>query len=129
MITYEVKVSDNGTRKWHLNGKRHREDGPAVEYADGDKAWYLNDQLHREDGPAIEHSNGDKEWCLNEKYHREDGPAVEYADGDKEWWINGNELTKDEFNSRNQNYITIEGKTAQLSPETVSQLKKLLDSQ
>jgi len=25
-----------------LNGKYHREDGPALEYADGYKAWYLN---------------------------------------------------------------------------------------
>jgi hypothetical protein len=25
---------------------------------DGDKIWYLNDLLHREDGPAVEHANG-----------------------------------------------------------------------
>ena len=37
-----------------LNGKLHREDGPAIEDSDGDKYWYLNDKLHREDGPAIE---------------------------------------------------------------------------
>lgn len=35
-------------------GERHREDGPAVEYADGSKYWYQNGELHREDGPAIE---------------------------------------------------------------------------
>ena len=27
---------------WFKNGEYHREDGPAVEYADGDKWWYLN---------------------------------------------------------------------------------------
>lgn len=63
--TYEVKVFNNGTKLWSLNGKLHREDGPAVEYSDGYKAWYLNDQLHREDGPAVEYSNGFKFWHLN----------------------------------------------------------------
>ena len=42
MIEYTVKVYDNGSKWWHLNGKRHREDGPAVEWADGDKFWFLN---------------------------------------------------------------------------------------
>jgi hypothetical protein len=104
MITYEVRVYASGYKEWYLNGQLHREDGPAIEYADGDKAWWFNDQRHREDGPA-----------------------VEGADGYKAWYLNGKKLTEDEFNSRNQNYITIEGKTAKLSPETVSQLKKLLD--
>ena len=40
--TYEVIVYNDGSKFWYLNGKRHREDGPAVEYADGDKFWYLN---------------------------------------------------------------------------------------
>ena len=41
MIEYIVKV-DNGTRCWYLNGKRHREDGPAVECTDGTRWWFLN---------------------------------------------------------------------------------------
>jgi hypothetical protein len=36
------KVDNNGTKRWYLNGKLHREDGPAIEYADGNKGWYLN---------------------------------------------------------------------------------------
>jgi hypothetical protein len=35
---------NNGVKIWHLNGKRHREDGPAIEYVDGKKVWYLNDK-------------------------------------------------------------------------------------
>ena len=27
-----------------MNGKYHREDGPAIEWADGYKFWYLNDE-------------------------------------------------------------------------------------
>jgi hypothetical protein len=28
---------------WCINDKRHREDGPAVIFADGTHYWYLND--------------------------------------------------------------------------------------
>ena len=84
----ECKVNKYGTREWLLNGKRHREDGPAIERASGYKEWWLNDKLHREDGPAVERSNGTKSWFLNNKLHREDGPAFECADGYKEWYLN-----------------------------------------
>jgi len=59
---------------------------------DGNKRWYLNGKIHREDGPAIEYANGTKEWYLNDKRHREDGPAVERADGSKFWYLNGKEI-------------------------------------
>jgi len=42
MIEYTVKVYPNGNKSWYLNGKLHREDGPAIEYADGNKFWFLN---------------------------------------------------------------------------------------
>jgi hypothetical protein len=69
-------------------------------YANGSKVWYLNGKHHREDGPAIEHTNGSKKWFLNGKYHREDGPAIEWADGDKEWFRNGKQLTEEQFNKK-----------------------------
>lgn len=77
MIEYTVKVFENGNKEWHLNGKLHREDGPAVEYSNGDKYWYINGKLHREDGPAVEYSNGSK--C---------------------WYLNGEKLTEKEFNAQ-----------------------------
>ena len=43
--TYEVRVYDNSDEQWYLNGKRHRENGPAVLRQSGYKAWYLNDEL------------------------------------------------------------------------------------
>ncbi len=58
----------------------------------GTKRWYLNDRLHREDGPAIERDNGDKSWWLNGKRHRENGPAIEWAGGYKEWFILGKRI-------------------------------------
>jgi len=59
--------------------------------------YRLNGKLHREDGPAVEYVDGSKEWWFNGKLHREDGPAVEYVDGSKEWWFNGKQFTKWEF--------------------------------
>jgi len=73
MKTYIVYVDDDGTKRWFLNDKLHREDGPAVEYTDG-RNWYLNGKLHRVDGPAMECYNGSKYWFLN---------GVEYTES--EW--------------------------------------------
>ena len=63
----EMKVDSDETKRWFLNGKLHREDGPAVEWPNGTKFWYLNNKWHREDGPAVERSNGTKRWFLNNK--------------------------------------------------------------
>jgi len=71
---YTVKVYNSGDKEWYLNGKRHREDGPAIEYASGNKHWYLNGELHRKDGPAVEYADGEKAWYLNGKKYTE----VEY---------------------------------------------------
>jgi hypothetical protein len=61
------------------------------------KVWKLpNGNLHREDGPAVEYSNGDKFWYINGKWHRENGPAIEYYNGGKEWWINDIRYTEQE---------------------------------
>ena len=42
--TYELDelIVNDGNQFWFLNGKRHREDGPAIEYKEGDKYWFLN---------------------------------------------------------------------------------------
>jgi hypothetical protein len=67
---YTVKVYDDGTKEWYLNGKLHREDGPAGEYADGSKWWYLNGVYHTEaeflkkTSPAKEYTVADLEKLL-----------------------------------------------------------------
>jgi hypothetical protein len=36
-----------------------------AEYSSGEKVWRLpNRNIHREDGPAVEYTNGDVEWRL-----------------------------------------------------------------
>ena len=96
----EVLENSNGCKEWRVNGKLHREDGPAM-----GNAWYINGKLHREDGPAVVSYDVDEldedddtfamftsrreEWYINGKLHREDGPAVESEDEFKAWYNNG----------------------------------------
>jgi hypothetical protein len=64
-----ICISDKyGNVKWSLNGKLHREDGPAVECSNGNKLWYINGKLHREDGSAVEYADGYKEWHYQGKH-------------------------------------------------------------
>ena len=114
MKTYKVDVYDDDAKYWYLNGNRHREDGPAIEHADGSKSWYLNDKLHREDGPAIECAAGYTAWYLNGKRHREDGPASEWADGSKYWYLNGEQLSEAEFNASTKQKPSCEGKVVEV---------------
>ena len=98
-LKYRIEVDRAGTRRYYdATEQLHRENGPAVEYVNGNKEWWQNDQLHRTDGPAVEWTDGVKFWYQHGQRHRVDGPAVEYASGSKEWWINGEEMTEAEFN-------------------------------
>ena len=110
MIAYKVEVDTDGTKLWYLNGKLHREDGPAIERADGSKHWCLKGKLHREDGAAVEYADGTKCWHLKGKFHREDGPAIEAADGNKWWYLNGKELT--EYEHKRKIMLTFDLKCA-----------------
>lgn len=52
----------------HLNrwwGEGIDETGAGIIYGTNSKSWYKNRKLHREDGPAMEFTNGDKFWYLN----------------------------------------------------------------
>ena len=36
----------------------------------GNKSWWIKfNKLHREDGPAVEYADGDKAWCLHGKHY------------------------------------------------------------
>ena len=106
MKKYTVEINAYGTKVWrNEKGQKHREDGPAVEYADGGKDWHLNDIQYTEQEFLIKMRkvtvtvHGDKIWH-NEKgqFHREDGPAIELVNGAKHWYLNGKEYTELEFN-------------------------------
>ena len=100
MITYTVEVYSAGDKYWYLDGKLHREDGPAIENSNGDKAWCLGGKRHRDGGPASVYRDGCKEWYQKGKLHREDGPAIEYSNGKKAWYLEGKKLTEQQFKER-----------------------------
>lgn len=77
-IVYEVTV-DNLCTQWRLKELLHREDGPAVSYANGTNHWYLNGLAHREDGPAVERTNGAYDWYLNGKNYTQAEFKIEIA--------------------------------------------------
>jgi hypothetical protein len=79
----------DGGREWWIDNKRHRTDGPACEWINGSKSWYAGGERHRTDGPACEWADGSREWWADGKRHRTDGPAYEYVDGSKAWWVDG----------------------------------------
>lgn len=102
----EVFISD----KWgedfpHLTNKEkilHCEDSPAL-VKRGVSCWYIDGKLHREDGPATEIKiRGDrnqtrikKEWYTHGVRHRVDGPAVE--NGFVYFYINGFSVPSEKF--------------------------------
>jgi len=109
MNTTSIYIDKFGT-KIYYNPKcqAHREDGPAIECANGDKHWYKEGKKHREGGPAIDYADGDKVWYKEGLLHRLDGPAIEWVEGDKSWYILEKSLKEKEFNSwmnRIQRYI------------------------
>ncbi len=48
---FEVEFCD-------IEGKLSRIEGPAVVWNDGSKYWCQNGEYHREDGPAVEYADG-----------------------------------------------------------------------
>jgi hypothetical protein len=61
--TQTVHEDQGGWSEWlDDNGKRHRANGPAVEYPNGMKMYYCHGLLHRDGGPAIECPDGSVQW-------------------------------------------------------------------
>ena len=89
LLTGEIVKNDYGTFYFIEPGNWIDSDG-----------YPILEKLHREDGPAIDNANGHEEWYRNGKPHREDGPAVEQPDGTKLWWLNNTLLTEEEFNQQ-----------------------------
>ena len=88
-MCFRVKKIDEYKTCYKLDEKRHRTDGPAVVWYNGDKSWWLNGKRHRLDGPAIIHNDGSEEWYANGNFHRLDGPAVIWLNHNCYWYKNG----------------------------------------
>ena len=93
-------VLDDGSERWELDNKLHRDDGPALIMPEG-KSWYRHGVLHREGGPAVEMAHGTKKWFVNGEYHREDGPALDTGNPEtSRWYIHGRQLEPEEVAER-----------------------------
>ena len=93
-------VDEKGTVRWYKDADctiLHKEDGPAVIWADGEQSWWLDGDIHRTNGPAVVYADGTKEWRQHGQVHRVDGPAIEWCNGSLEWWLSGVQLTEAEF--------------------------------
>ncbi len=124
-MNYTVIVKDRDSIRYYKNGLLHREDGPAVEYANSTKYWHNNGKIHREDGPAIECVNGDKFWYKNGQRHREDGPAIVYASGNKYWYL-FDKMVDDQDEKKRLALRSMEDGTALTTGEIVHQLLERL---
>ncbi len=103
-LTMRNEISHNfieefgGTIRHYKDGRKHREDGPAVIYPDGDWMWYKEGYLHREDGPAFYlHKDGEYRWYKNGKKHRENGPAQIHEKNGFMFWYKNDFLEKHEI--------------------------------
>ncbi len=76
MVRKEIS-SINNTYYFNEQNQLHKEDGPAIQYTNGDKEWWINGLLHRIDGPAIAYGYRRKEYyLLNKEYSYEDWLAI-----------------------------------------------------
>ena len=64
-----IKIDEKGNKFYYSNKAMtilHRKDGPAVDNPSYE-GWYINGKLHREYGPALTYKNGDCFWYVNGK--------------------------------------------------------------
>lgn len=88
---------EDGSERWELDHKLHRDDGPALLTPEGN-SWYRHGQLHRDGGPAVEMAHGTKKWFQYDVLHRDDGPAIDTGKPEtSRWFIRGVELTPEEI--------------------------------
>jgi len=95
-----IVSDDNYKEEWYKDDVLHREDGPAVTYflpSHTESFWLVNGKVHREGGPAYIDSKGMMMWYKNGHWHREDGPAVIRENGMKIWAFEGATLTKEDW--------------------------------
>lgn len=79
---------DNGEQVWYQHGRRHREGGPAQIDGVGE-TWYRHGVVHRDGGPARIYKGGGETWLQNGKPHRDGAPATTMPDGSEFWYQHG----------------------------------------
>ena len=94
-----------GGELWHLDGKPHRVDGPAVICSNTSEAWYLNGLIHRTDGPAVIFR---EEWLRPSRRLSLTGDVLNFNSKGYKWFLGGEEYQKEEwFNRLTQEQLAI----------------------
>lgn len=115
MVQEPAIIKSDSSKEWLIDGKHIRDDGPAIEQADGTKCWTnAAGEFHRDnDEPAITGPDRE-EWFINGKHgrvenkdcpsviikgikhyykdgklHRVGAPTIIYPDGSQEWYFEG----------------------------------------
>ena len=100
MVAANIKkvIEDDGSIHYYLGDLHHNPEGPAVIAYDGlHKEFWCKGMRHREGGPAVEYADGDYEYFQQGRRHNLQGPAKR-IDGKLEYWINGIQyMTEDEY--------------------------------
>lgn len=100
-------IVNSRTNKWYINGKLHRDNEPAIEWAEGGQDWYQHGKRHRTGGPAISFAGGvDGSWLINDKLHRLDGPAVNFETKQQWYYINDISYSKQTFPKGVQKWVS-----------------------
>jgi hypothetical protein len=87
-----VRDCDSRSYRYYQFGQLHREDGPAIQWDNGDQLWSYLGHFHRLNGPAIDIKQGNKEWFLGGGLYRNGGGIIDLDLPHlviKEWWVNG----------------------------------------
>jgi hypothetical protein len=90
----DYKEIREGTPEWEIQADAG---AYCYIYLDGSISYWFKNRRHRDDGPAIEFPNGTQEYYLNGVRHRVDGPSVVSISGYKEYHLNGNRLSKKDW--------------------------------
>ena len=53
MLVVRPVIYSNGSYEWRYEGEFHRIGGPAYVDIGGTEWWFINGKQHREDGPAV----------------------------------------------------------------------------
>ena len=88
-------IEDDDTIHYYPGDLHHNPEGPAVVAFEGRQMEYwLKGLRHRIDGPAIEYLDGDYEYWENGQRHHLNGPAKR-IDGVIEYWIDGRQYANE----------------------------------
>jgi hypothetical protein len=89
-------IEDDGTIRYYLGDLHHNPEGPAViGFAGRHKEYWIKGLRHRIDGPAIEYLDGDYEYWEEGRLHNLQGPA-KCIDGVVEYWIDGRKYANED---------------------------------